>query len=304
VNKFLPAFFAFLVSISFALASDSGAEAWTETTWNGERVFVANSAGVEAIVSADRGRLVYFGLENEGRNFLFRPPSRRDPAGWGGHRVWLGPQTDWSKNWPPPAGWDAAPPERIQVDGSRLEFAMADAGDGWPRITRLYFWRDGKLHCDARMSGGSRPAQIIHIVQVPATTEAEMKAAPSPDVPRGYTQVHLGRGLIPVKQFPEPSQITDAAGKLRVKFSGKMDKFGFTPQPILARVEGGITMRIERGAETGQAISTPDEGFATQIYLGSARGPVIELEQLSPLFPAGTDASFEIIISRDAASGR
>lgn len=302
MNKFIPVFFAFLVSTSFALAAESGAAAWRETTWNGERVFVASSAGREAIVSADRARLVYFGLEHEARNFLFLPSSRRDPAGWGGHRVWLGPQTDWAKNWPPPAGWDAMPPEHIKVDGPRLEFAIADAGGGWPRITRIYFWRDGKLHCDARMSGGSRPAQIIHIVQVPATVAAEMDATPSSDVPRGFVQVHLGRGLVPVKQFPEPSQVTDAAGKLQVKFSGKMDKFGFTPQPILARLESGGTMRIERGAETGNAVSTPDEGFATQIYLGSTRGPVIELEQLSPLFPAGADASFEIIISGDVAS--
>ncbi|HRH76686.1 MAG TPA: hypothetical protein PK129_04990 [Cellvibrionaceae bacterium] len=47
---------------------------------------------------------------------------------------------------------------------------MRDAGDGWPRLTRSYGWEEGRFICGVEIHGGTRPAQIIQILQVPPDT--------------------------------------------------------------------------------------------------------------------------------------
>ena len=289
------ALFVSVISASVRGAEDSPGD-WKTTTWNGERAFAASSGQWKAIVSVERARLVYFGADAGDHNLLFVPSTRSDPAGWGGHRLWLGPQTTWSNGWPPPAAWEKSAAERVAVNRSRLELTMPDAHDGWPRLTRVYFWADGRLHCDARASGGTRTAQIIHILQVPALAEVRVHAAPKPDAPRGYVQVHLGRHPSPRKIFPTPPHVTEsAAGELTLKFADRMEKLGFTPQPLVARI-GANNLTIDRGASHGAVDSTPDDGYVTQVYLGSGQSPLIELEQLSTLYVAGGEANFEIVI--------
>ncbi len=50
------------------------------------------------------------------------------------------------------------------------------------------------------------------------------------------------------------------------------------------------------GASEGTALSVPDDGFVTQVFLGSGNDQVIELEQLSPLWAPHADTHFEIIL--------
>jgi len=282
-------------SITALRAEPEKIAAWQPVTWNGEHAFAAVSGEWKAIVSVERGRLVYFGAAKEEHNLLFAPSTRGHVAGWGGHRIWLGPQTSWVRNWPPPDAWEHSAAAVVAIDGARLVLTLSDSPDGWPRLTREYFWRDGRLHCNARASGGTRDAQIIHILQVPALAEVELQATPTADAPRGYVLVHLGRQPSPEGKFSPPKQVAEVAGKLQLKFTNTMEKLGFTPQPLLARI-GHASLRVERGESAGNALTLPDEGFATQVYLGNDQSPLIELEQLSPLWRAGEDANFEIVI--------
>jgi len=284
-----------LVLLAFAspLTAD---ERWREIQWRDERAYSASSGGFEAIVSVERGRLIYFGREGGGENLLYVPPDRRNPAEWGGHRVWLGPQAKWARNWPPPAAWEASAAEKVTVEGERLELLMPSTADDWPRLRRIYRWENGELHCDARIDGGRRVAQIIHVVQVLENAEVAVQAEPSNEEPRGYVQLHLGRGDHPIKTFPEPPHLQAEGTKLTLRHVGKMEKLGFRQQPLTARI-GGETLRVKAGVSSGRVEATPDEGFVTQVYLSGSRAPLIELEQLSPLFARDQSARFEIVIA-------
>lgn len=292
------AFLPVLACAAATLAPAVEKSGWQPATWHGERAYAAEARGWRAVVSVERARLVFFGAAKGDDNLLFAPAKGDDVAGWGGHRVWLGPQDRWHPLWPPPVAWEHGAPDRVAVEGGRLVLTLADAGDGWPRLVREYFWGDDGLHCNARISGGHRPAQIIHIVQVPDNAlVVGLRAPPSPGVPRGYVQVHLGRHPSPRKEFAPPGQVATGPDGLRLHFTGAMEKLGFVPQPLHAQV-GAARFEIARGASTGDATTTPDDGFATQVYLGQpVYSPVIELEQLSPLYAAGQVASFEIVIA-------
>ncbi|HWA84805.1 MAG TPA: hypothetical protein VG710_01170 [Opitutus sp.] len=292
--RFLPiTLFACAVVSAAAAETKSG---WAATTWNGERAYAATSGAWRAIVSIDRGRLIYFGAANEDRNLLFAPPKRDTPMGWGGHRVWCGPQELWPGGWPPPEAWEHSAPANVKAEGARLELKMPDSPDGWPNITREYFWTDGALHCRVKLTGGTRDAQIIQILQVPASAEATVQAAASPKAVRGYVQVHLGRHPSPRYEFPAAPQVAADGGSLRIKFAGTVEKLGFDPQPLHARI-GGTALTISRGVGEGAVVSTPDDGYMTQVYFGSSQAALIELEQLSPLWRAGDPAEFDLVIS-------
>ncbi len=271
--------------------------AWQPAEWHGERAFVSTSGEWRAIVSVARERLVYFGAAGGDRNLLFVPDSRDAAAGWGGHRIWLGPQATWPGGWPPPAAWEHSAAEAVRVTGDLLELTEPEAGDGWPRIHREYSWRDGALHCAARLSGGTRAAQIIHILQVPSTVEVGVQASPSASVPRGYVQVHLGRTPDPQAHFQSLPEVTERkGGRLTLRFDDRREKLGFVPQPIEAR-NGGTTLELARGPESGHVAGMPDEGFTSQVYLGSGDDRLIEIEQLSPLFAPGGESSFEVVLT-------
>lgn len=291
-------FAALLCALGFVATGRSAATAeksiWHPLTWNGERAFVADSGQWRAIVSADRARLVYFGAAGREHNLLFAPAERNGPHGWGGHRLWLGPQSLW--NWPPPAAWESSPAKAVAEQGGRLIVTLPEAGDGYPSLVHEYYWGPDGLHCNARISGGTRAVQIIHIVQVPdRVTVRSIQAPPTAYAPRGYVQVHLGRTPSPQPNFAAPGQVTPASDGLQLHFTGVMEKLGFPPQPLHGVVDGQ-GLRVERGTITGAVGATPDEGFSTQVYLGRPDGPLIELEQLSPYFRPGQPASFEIVI--------
>jgi len=277
-----------------AAAADAATEQWAEATWNGEHAFAAIAGSWKAVVSVERGRLVYLGDAGTGRNLLFAPATRDTADGWGGHRVWCGPQDRWPGGWPPPKAWEHSA-AAVTADGPRLILTMPDSPDGWPRITREYFWSDGVLHCRVRLTGGNRDAQVIQIVQAPASAEVEVSAARSAKAARGYVQVHLGRKPSPRYDFPPPPQVLVDGESLRLKFTGAMEKFGFTPQPLRARI-AGTTLVLSRGASDGAVAGVPDDGYLTQVYLGESRSALIELEQLSPLWRGGTEAAFEILL--------
>lgn len=284
------------VSTGRLLAAEVATPRWTAATWNGERAFAAASGEWDAIVSVDRGRLVHLGKRHGGPNALFAPATRDDPAGWGGHRVWLGPQSAWSAGWPPPTAWEASAADRVEGQNDRLELTMPNSGEGWGRLKRIYFWRGEKLHCVVRMEPGTRAAQIIQIVQVPPAAEVRVSGEPRAELPRGYVQLHLGRPGSPIRVFPDPAQVTRDARGLRLRYTGATEKLGFSPQALAAQI-GGLELIVERGAAHGASDGTPDEGFVTQVFLGSPAVPLVELEQLSPRWRVGETATFEMVLT-------
>jgi hypothetical protein len=268
---------------------------WTATVWRGERAFSADAQGWRAIVSVERGRLIYFGRAAEELNLLYAPATRDRPFDWGGHRLWLGPQFTWPGGWPPPVAWEKSAAERVDVAEGRLRLAVPDAGEGWPRIVREYYWRDGRLHCAALTRGGTRDAQVIQIVQLPATAVVEARATPTTETPRGYVLLAIGQPAAPRRIFDAPPHVSGPPEALALRYLNRVEKFGFLPETLVARV-GPWGLRVGRGEVEGHAVTTPDEGFVTQVYLGNDNTPVIELEQLSPTWKAGGQARFEMTL--------
>ncbi|MEO6995347.1 MAG: hypothetical protein ABI273_17205, partial [Lacunisphaera sp.] len=252
---------------------------WQPTQWQGERAMLSTSSGWKAIVSLERGRLVHFGPAGSETNLVFAPKTRDDPVGWGGDRVWLGPQAKWSKFWPPPVAWEQSGAESMSVAAGKLRLVMPEAGDGWPRLTRTYHWNGKVLVCGVELIGGTRSAQVIHIVQVAQQTLVNVTASPSKDAPLGYVQLPSTATPRFTTDFAPPPQVTAKGRALTLRQSGRVQKLGFIPQPLTAQ-EGSLRFIIRRGEQHGIVASEPDAGFFTQVYL-SGRESFIELEQLS-----------------------
>jgi hypothetical protein len=274
-------------------AADSS---WQPTLWSGEKALVSEHEGWRAIVSLERGRLTHFGPAASGANLLFATATRNDPAGWGGHRLWLGPQSTWAKIWPPPDAWEHSGPESFTVENGTLRLLMPDAGDGWPRLTRTYRWQGRQLVCGAEIKGGTRPAQIIQIVQVPGATQISVEALPDASAPQGYVRLPAGQVSKLTTIFDPPPHVIRQGNALVLHYLGVTEKLGFRPQALVSRDGLAVAIRVDRGRQTGGVAGGPDQGFFTQVFLGGHE-PFIELEQLTPLFSPGASATFEIEIA-------
>jgi hypothetical protein len=276
-------------------AAETPEAPWQPTTWNDEPALVSTSLGWRAIVSLARGRLIHFGPADGEVNLLLAPPTRSNPNLLGGHRLWLGPQAMWATIWPPPKSWELSGPESYTTDGGVLRMPMADAGDGWPRLTRTYHWEGARLVCGAEMHGGNRPAQFIQIFQVPSSTEITVSVQPDAAAPHGYVLLPSGPVTHFTADFSPPPHATLAGRLLTLRHRpGFILKIGCPPQTVTGR-NGGFVLRVSRGTLTGTMADEPDRGFYTQIYLGGDT-PLIELEQLSPLFAPKADATFTTVL--------
>lgn len=287
----------FAVFFCSGRAAENIAE-WQTTKWNGERAVVAVSSGWKAIVSIERARLVHFGRADHGDNLLFAPATKRDSAGWGGHRLWLGPQSTWAGGWPPPAAWEQSGAESFSQADGMLRLVMPDAGDGWPRLIRTYRWNGDRLTCSAELSGGSRSFQVIQIIQIPALAVVKATASPDKNAPVGYVILPSTANPQLVTDFNPPPHVTRDGNELELRHLKKVQKLGFAPQTLTAH-EKTFVLKINRPTPTPVSGSEPDHGFFTQVYLDGPE-PFIELEQLSPMFPAAQKVSFAIEIQSDA----
>jgi hypothetical protein len=278
----------------FAGGADAQVTAvWTPLTWRGENAFVLTTAHWRAIVSIERGRLVHFGPASEEANLLFAPATRDDPFSWGGHRVWFGPQSLWG--WPPPVQWERSAAERATPSGARLELLVPDARDGWPRMIRIYELAEGKLACRVRAEGGTRSVQVMQILQTATTTEVDVTPRLSAAWPRGYVRVGGSLGPPLQAEFSQPQVVTAIGEDLRLRYTGVVDKLAFPPQALRAHVAGHL-LRVDFGGSQGPEVAAPDAGFYSQVYLGEASSPVVELEQLSPQWKAGETAEFTMLV--------
>ncbi len=298
-----PVFVALVCLLLTGLRAADVATGWQPVEWNGERALASSSQGWKAIVSLERSRLMFFGPAVPSTNLLLAPATRDNRNYWGGHRLWLGPQATWAKIWPPPDAWEYLGPESFTTADGVLRMLMPDAGNGWPRLTRTYRWDGPRLVCGAELRGGTRPAQIIHILQVPPESVVLAGATLESAAPAGYVLLPGGTVARFTAEFSPPPHVTPLAGHaVELRHVETVLKPGFRPQALTARLRG-FSLRVQRGAMTGRSASEPDAGFFTQVYLGGGE-PFIELEQLSPAWSPAEPASFEIILSaeRDQAA--
>ncbi len=268
---------------------------WEPATWNGERAFALATERWRAIVSVERGRLVHFGPADEPEcNLLFETASREDPFSWGGHRVWLGPQALWG--WPPPEAWERAAAESVAVEGPRLSLTMPAAGRGFPRFRRIYEIASGRLACRVAVAaGGAQAVQVMQILQTPRDTVVELTPRPSAAWPRGYFRVGGAVGPALEPRLARPEGVCEHGGAVRIAFAGRSDKLAFPPQTLAAIVRGRRLL-LGFGESRGEVHATPDAGFYTQVYIGDAQSPVVEIEQLSPQWAAGASGEFSMYL--------
>lgn len=272
---------------------------WAATTWKGDRAYEIVTPHWRAIVSSDRGRLVHFSpAVADAANLLFETASREDTFSWGGHRVWLGPQSLWG--WPPPDAWERAAAEKVTVAGGRLELLVPDAGKGFPRMTRIYELAGDRLACRIAVApGGERAVQVMQILQTASTTTVDLRPGPSAEWPRGYCRVGGTTGPMMRPDLPVPAIVTERADGVRLGYNGKSDKLGFPPQTLVAHL-GAYDLHLDFGESRGPEVAAPDAGFYTQVYTGNPISPVVELEQLSPQWQAGAAAEFSMYIGLTA----
>lgn len=266
---------------------------WEPAIWRGERAYALATATWRAVVSVERGRLVHFGpVEAPAGNLLFESATRDDPFSWGGHRVWLGPQSLWG--WPPPPAWERAAAEHVTATGDRLELLVPEAGAGYPRFSRIYEPEGDRLACRiAVAAGGMRAVQVMQILQTGPATVVDLVAGPSAEWPRGYCRVGGSSGPLMAPNLPRPAGATEQGCAVRLAYTGRSEKLAFPPQTLVATV---CDRRLELGFGEcrGPVAGTPDAGFFTQVYLGEPESPVVELEQLSPRWAAGSAGEFSI----------
>ncbi|RXK54433.1 hypothetical protein ESB00_00610 [Oleiharenicola lentus] len=286
---------AFLLATLLTFAASTSAADWRKTKWQGEAAWESSSAGWRAVVSVVRARLMHFGPDGSDMNLLLAPATRANPNRLGGHRVWLGPQAEWPGGWPPPAAWEYREPASIGVEDETLRFVMPATNDAWPQLTRTYHWDGAVLVCGAEFTGGTRPAQIVQIFQVPPGMTAEAAVRPEAAFPAGFVRLPSTAGPFAAR-FAPPAHASLAGDMLTLKHTGVVGKYGFRPQVLIGRLDG-YALTVSRGAQTGEIVGEPDEGFHTQVYLSGAHEAFGELEQLSPLFAAGKPARFEVRLS-------
>ncbi|MCF3651451.1 hypothetical protein [Synoicihabitans lomoniglobus] len=295
-----PAISIFLTVISVAIAPLS-ATSWSTTTWQGEAAHVATSESGKwsAIVSLERGRLVHFGVSTEEKdNLLFAPATRDTALGWGGHRLWLGPQTEWPTFWPPPAAWEqSAAAATVSDDGTTLTLRPPPTGLGWPDLNRQYQWFGDELHATASVSGESdRAVQIVHILQQPHGFRVTFVPAPTADAPHGYVLLPFYLRPEFVKTFDRPEFVLHDANLVRVLPTETTEKIGLQSTTLEGHLNA-FTLRLRPGQMSGQIVGEPEQGYNTQVFLGGHE-PFIELEQLTPRLAAGADnRAFTVIIS-------
>jgi hypothetical protein len=271
---------------------------WTETAWRGERAMVSEAGGWRAVVSLERGRLVHFGPAEGEENLLHVSPERGKDGGWGGHIAWLGPQIEWPAIWPPLAAWERSAAVDGVVRDGWLELAMPESDGGWARLTRAYRWDGDALLCRVSLAGGTHAAQVMQIVQVPASAVVRVaQATPSEAAPAGFYLLRVGVQDQVVREFSWPVHASrEADGALTWRPTGVVIKVAFTPQTLVAKI-GAYELSLSPSGETGAVAGAIDGGYTTQLYLGRAGTPFIELEQLSSRFTAGGDASATMRLS-------
>jgi hypothetical protein len=279
----------FLTACLLLIAAAS--RGWAAAVWRevSPGLFAGETAGWRFIVSAERARLVHAGPSG-GENILLA----------GGHRAWLGPQGEWPGFWPPPDDWEKAPAVRLGLlpeDGATLVLQHARTLLVFPTLIRHYTLREDGLALTLswRDSGEAGAAahghfQAMHLLQLREDALVTVIPQPTEHAPLGYGLLALSRRPSFSVDTPLPEGFAVPAAPpapqtaLTFAYNGRDEKFGFAPQPIVARMgRDGVTFRLSPPIIRGESLApVPELGLTTQIYQGDAGGPLMEIEQLTP----------------------
>lgn len=285
-----------LLALALHLIPGLSAAEWTPVLWHGENAWQSTSQGWVATVSQERSRLVAITRAGAQRNLLYEAP--RDGISWGGHRCWLGPQSDWHPVWPPPRDWESSAAARVKASGPLLTVAHPHTDPQYPALTRTYEWRDGVLHCRLSWQGGRFYG--IHVVQLPRDAVVTVRRDATPALPLGYALVPIYRRPGTLTDVPIARAVSRIDGDtITLRHADHTEKAAFFPQTILARI-GKYRLQMERGEQSGFSSSSPDMGLLTQVFLGDRLNPFIEIEQLSPC-AKGRAVSTEVLLRPLAA---
>jgi len=269
-------------------ASTHAAETWEKTIWNGEPAWAATHAGVRAVVTEARSRLIYFGAADGSLN-LFNAPAvagppdaSGSPPNWGGHRFWLGPQSRWV--WPPPADWEHSAATKVEARGGVLVVHHPHLASSYPSLTREYAWEGARLRCTVRWADDGHPAFGMHVVAVDTPFAITVALAKTDQIPDGFV---AARFVDPAPSHVLPhSAITLAGDHATVRAGIKSVKLGFVPQALTIDRSAGWKLTMHPGPAGGVAREAPDQGYLSQIWVGGPKDDLAELEQLTP-FLAG-----------------
>lgn len=265
---------------------------WQQTKKGDSEVWRSDLGIWRAEVDPLRGRLTFLGTVG-GDNLLLYPPGPPSDLEFGGHRIWLGPQSEWPTAWPAPKNWESQPAASVRViRGGALEVLSPEARD-FPSIRRTYHWsRSGLLICKSSWNEHQlRGRQAIHILQMAEGMTLTAKANKTAKVPRGFVKLPISNRPEIQTHFKSPPHVNRSGNQLEFRRWKTEEKFGFSVQTLIAS-RPGEELRLHPGKHRGIVTGYPDHGFLTQIYLGSDQWPVTEIEQLSPRLapkkPGGT----------------
>ncbi len=223
---------------------------------------------------------------------LHPPGGAQNLLAAGGHIVWLGPQAEWPREWPPLHDWHAAAAERVERrDGGRtLRVVGAHSDDRYPRIVRDYVLHREGVELIVRWAGDGEPRQAVQIVQIHPEARVHVVPQPTPDLPHGIGHLPLvpARDRLRVEAAPEPRFASPGPvpGQLVLHRGDGDAKFGLPPQTLWADLPGGARLGLAPGPIVGRVVDTPDAGLTTQVYLGREELAFVEIEQLSPRLAA------------------
>ncbi len=273
-----------LLTSAMAPVLFSAEPSWVKTTWRGDAGWTAVQGSVRAVVIEVRSRLIYLGSLDGTLNLLNAPypqalPTEGNPSpNQGGHRFWLGPQSRWK--WPPLTEWEYAPAASVAPSGSVLTVVQARIDPGYPAVVREYAWEGGRLRCTARWKDDGQPHFGLHVVPVDAPLTLAVRLVRTAEVPAGAVAAQMVNPE-PALQLPHPSVTVN--GDVATVSSGiKTLKVGFAPQDLTIVRPLGWKLSVQPGAFEGVAIAAPDHGYLSQVWVGTAKEQLAELEQLSP----------------------
>lgn len=276
---------------------------WKEVRTTDRQVWRADCGRWRAEVEPSRGRLTFLGKIG-GKNLLLRPEGPPSDLEFGGHRVWLGPQTEWKALWPPPPEWESRRADTVKLKaGGQLEVASPENSVKVPSIRRIYRWsRPGLLECRVVWAEEERDGrQSVNVLQLADGAIVEAKASPNPSAPNGFVQIPLSGPLAPVARFAVPAQAKVTGNRVLMRRASSEAKLGFPVQTLTARWPDAVLV-LRPGRTEGRVTGDPDSGFRSHVYLGPDEWPVMEIEQLSPKLSAwkkGRDVSFTVSIELD-----
>jgi hypothetical protein len=163
-------FLQLLISLSFPLVGCAPAyhEVQTVRHFGREAVRLSNGT-IEVVVIPSLGRIIHFSFVGE-KNVLWENPMAVDTArlnggweNWGGDKVWLWPQADWSnhfgKSWPPPGDPAGVPPE-IRLDNLKLKFRSPPIDPVGLRIVREIELNGSSLRVVSRLEPEHRAREL------------------------------------------------------------------------------------------------------------------------------------------------